>query len=185
MAKRKAGCLQGLRHHGLLVPLNSAASSVGGASSSDVGTIRLMWPESPPPMPVSPLEPLEAGDTGGTGAAQLQVTKRAKCWPQGSMGQQLRATLALAGDQEQHSRSQGAGVNYWCGYMCANPSCWYLVSSDPALGGYCCKGCHWRRWNGSKTTITHGEMCTEAPIGAPRAGSVPPLDPLGGLSEAS
>ena len=181
MAKRKAGCLQGLHHPGPLVPLNSAASSVGGASSSELGTSHLLSLEGPS-MPVSPLEPLEAGDTGGTGAA-----RRAKCWPQGSMGQQLRATLALASDQEQHSRSQGARVNYWSGYMCTNPHCKYLVHDDPGVGGYCCRGCHWRRWNGSKTTITHGWTCTkvEAPIGAPRAGSVPPLDPLGGLSEAS
>ena len=89
--------------------------------------------------------------------------------------------------QVQHSRSWGAPVQRYDGYRCANPGCGYLVNSDPVFGTYCCQGCHWRQWTGSKTFITHGWKCSRvaAPIDAPRAPSVPPLDPLGGLSEAS
>lgn len=66
------------------------------------------------------------------------------------------------------------------GLMCANPKCWLLVHKREDYGGYCCKKCHWRHTNGSKSKNCHGVNCLlkSAPDGAPRAPPVPPNEPM-------
>jgi len=64
--------------------------------------------------------------------------------------------------------------------MCAAPNCYFLVHSDPAFGGYCCRKCHWRFDNQSKSKKKHGELCEQraAPANAVKAEAIPPDDPM-------
>eukprot|EP00931_Biecheleriopsis_adriatica_P053628 TRINITY_DN31436_c0_g1_i1.p1 TRINITY_DN31436_c0_g1~~TRINITY_DN31436_c0_g1_i1.p1 ORF type:complete len:491 (+),score=74.77 TRINITY_DN31436_c0_g1_i1:32-1474(+) len=60
--------------------------------------------------------------------------------------------------------------------LCANPRCWFLISSDPTFGTFCCKKCHWVWVSKSSTKKGHGHQCERraAPEDARRADPVPP-----------
>ncbi|CAK9104197.1 Ultraviolet-B receptor UVR8 [Durusdinium trenchii] len=64
-------------------------------------------------------------------------------------------------------------------FLCANPSCHFLVSRDLTDGNYCCKKCHWRFVSQSKSAKKrHNSHCAKIYVeGAARAPHRPPKDP--------